>query len=427
MSKIIKSSQHTTKFANIGKRDINKDFLIEYDRVVWWFVDYLWNNTIHWKNGTLDIKNNKFDTPDFISTTNLSLVTELSARAVKIASGEAIAIIKSQTEKRRKQLFVLAKKMRDGDKSIGKLQSKIDSNPVIKPTKTGKNLIANLNSNCCQFIPDISGEFDGWLRIHAIGKRYGHIYMPIKFTRHSKNLAKKGYTLMSSWKILNGVVYSTWQMEKPKSIGTRIIGADQGYVTCLSLSDGQVTGKDNHGHDLYSIIDTMSRRKKGSNGFKRAQEQRKNYINWSINQLDLTDIKELRLERLFQMRKGTNMGNKLGHWTYTEINTQIISRCDELGVPVKEQSATYRSQRCSDCGWTQKSNRKGKEFICKQCGSIHDADINGALNHEADIYQLPVGFWQTNPNRKGFYWTIAGIYDISGFDLSGGAFIVPYV
>ena len=68
MSKIIKSSQHTTKFANIGKRDINSDFLNEYDRVLWWFVDYLWNNTIHWKNGTLDIKNNKFDAPDFIST-----------------------------------------------------------------------------------------------------------------------------------------------------------------------------------------------------------------------------------------------------------------------------------------------------------------------------------------------------------------------
>ena len=99
MSKIIKSSQHTTKFTNIGKLGINKEFLNEYDRVVWWFVDYLWNTKIKWKNGTLDIKNNKFDTPDFISTTNISLVTELSARAVKIASGEALAIIKSQTEK----------------------------------------------------------------------------------------------------------------------------------------------------------------------------------------------------------------------------------------------------------------------------------------------------------------------------------------
>ena len=146
MSKIIKSSQHTTKFTNNGKLDINSDFLNEYDRVLWWFVDYLWNNKIQWKNGTLDIKNNKFDALDFISTTNLSLVTELSARAVKIASGEALAIIKSQTEKRRKQLYILAKKMRDGDTSISKLQSKIDSNPVIKPTKTGKNLIANLNS-----------------------------------------------------------------------------------------------------------------------------------------------------------------------------------------------------------------------------------------------------------------------------------------
>ena len=421
--KIIKSSQHNTVFANSGKQLIMSEFLTEYDRVLWWFVDYLWNNEIKWSNNrTLDIKNNKLDVPAFISTIDIGLITDLSARAVKLSAGEALSIIKSRTEKRRKQFYVLAKQMKAGDKSITKLQSKIDSNQLTKPTRTSNNNVANLDSNCCKFIPDTTGIFDGWLKLSALGKKYGHIFIPIKLTRHSNNLAKKGYKMITSWQISNKTLYSRWETTREKSSGIKILGADQGYVTCLSLSDGQTTGKDIHGHDLYSIINTLSRKKKGSNGFKKAQEHRTNYINWSINQLDLSDVKELRLEKLFQMRNGSNIGKKLSHWTYTQINTQIINRCNELGVPVKEQSASYRSQRCSDCGWTQKSNRNGKEFICKQCGVCHDADINGALNHEADLYRLPIGFWQKKYNIKGFYWTETSVLNLSGAEL-----IVPHV
>lgn len=423
MTKIIKSSQHTIKFANIGKQLILNEFLAEYDRVLWWFVDYLWENKIIWGNNkVLDIKNNKFNVPNFISTINIDLVTDLSARAVKLAAGEALSVIKSRTEKRKKQYYILAKKMSKGDTSIKKLQSKIDSDPLTKPTKTQNNTVANLDSNCCKFIPNTLSKFNGWLKLSALGKKYGHIYIPIKFSKHSNQLAKKGYKMITSWQISNKTLFSKWEIEREKTSGNKILGADQGYVTCLSLSDGQTTGKDIHNHDLHSIINKLVRKKKGSNGFAKAQAHRTNYINWSINQLDLSDVKEIRLEKLYQMRKGSNMGRNLSHWTYTQINTQIISRCGDLGVPVILQSASYRSQRCSDCGWTQKSNRKGKEFICKQCGSIHDADINGALNHEADLYQLPIGFWQKKFNIKGFYWNETLVLTLSGAEL-----IVPHV
>ena len=270
MKTIIKSSQHNIKFANIGKQLILKEFITEYDRVLWWFVDYLWNNKIIWGNNrTLDIKNNKLDVPSFISTTDIDLITDLSARAIKLASGEALAIIKSRTEKRRKQLFVLAKQMRAGDKSISKLQSKIDSNPLSKPTRNSNNLVANLDSNCCKYIPDTTGIFDGWLKLSSLGKRYGHIYIPIKTTRHSNQLAKKGYKMITSWQISTNTLYSRWETTREKSTGSKIIGADQGYVTCLSLSDGQTTSADMHGHDLHSIINKLSYKKKGSNGFKR--------------------------------------------------------------------------------------------------------------------------------------------------------------
>ena len=169
MANIIKSSQHSTKFTNTGKMDVLAEFLDEYERMKWWFVEYLWVNSVKWGNNgqVLDIKNNRLDVPSFISTTNISYTSDLSARAIKIASSEALSIINSTLKKRKSQLYVLANKMREGKVSeVKRLQSKIDSNPLTKPTTNSKKSSALLNSNCCQFIPSETVEFDGWLKIY---------------------------------------------------------------------------------------------------------------------------------------------------------------------------------------------------------------------------------------------------------------------
>ena len=421
MATIVKSSRHSTKFANIGKQSILQDFLREYHRVIWLLVDYLWETRIEWGDEhVFDIKHQQLDIPMFISTTDIGIETRLSARALKTATGEAIGIVKSRTAKRRKYQYKMKALMRSGDLADAqRMQSKIDSTPLTKPSKS-RTLTANLNSICCEFIEVKSAEFDGFLKLKSLGKQYGTIYVPIKNTRHSKQLQSRGYHLMSSWQISLDEVCSRWEMEKPTNdvTKTKIVGIDQGYKTCVTLSDGQVTGHCLHGHDLESIIGTISRKKRGSKGFARAAAHRTNYINWSIKQLNLADVKEVHLEKLRHVRRGRNIGTKLGHWTYTQINEQISSICEELGVPVIEQDSRYRSQRCNDCGWTQKSNRKGKEFCCRRCGVIRDADLNGALNHEVDIYPLPFGIWHMKMNRVGFYWTDDGIYDSYGQEIT---------
>lgn len=423
MSKIVKSSTHSLRFANTNKQAQVRAFLTEYNRAIWWFVDYLWTTRIEWAGRILDVSHNRLDVPTFISTVDIDFPSTLSARAIKLASGEAIGIVKSQTAKRRRQLHVLSTKMSGGDvSSVRNLQKKIDSQPLIKPSRMRNSLFANLDSNCCKFIPEKTAEFDGYLKLHALGKSFGTIYLPIKFTRHSNKFQSADYELMTSWQIGLDAVHSRWCGESQVPLGNRIVGADQGLTTCLSLSDGQVTQKCRHGHDLSSIIADLGRKTKGSAGFRRAQNHRTNYINWSINQLNLFGVSELRLEKLFQMRKGVRTSAALNRWTYTQINAQIISRCEALGVRVVEQSATYRSQRCSECGWTHKPSRKGKEFTCTSCACVIDADVNGALNHEADLYRLPAGLWQQKLNKAGFFWTETGLFDSAGREL-----IVPDV
>jgi transposase len=331
-----------------------------------------------------------------------------------------------------------------------KLQTLINEQPLTKPTSSGNLIHPNLDSNCCDFIEiagpyceykvqkeiidketgeittlwkviptkTINPEFDGFLKLYCLRKPFGHIYIPIKYTKHTNKLINKGYQRKTSWIIGKDSVSSLWGYDPLPTTGTIIVGADQGAKTCLTLSNGQATTTNKHGYDLASIMKKLSRRKKGSKGFKRAQEERTNYINWAINQLDINNIKELRLEKLYDVRRGCNSGRFLGHWTYTAINKKIINRCQEEGVPIKEQSPTYRSQRCSKCGWTHKSNRKKKEFKCICCGYSLDADLNGACNHVVDLFPLPIGMWRSQLNRKGFFWNETGLFDSIGQELT---------
>jgi transposase len=428
---ILKSSRHSINYANIGKRNMLDLFVSDMRDAVWTMVDYLWENRIEWctidkKRGkiihVLDVKNNKFDVPNFISTTEFNF-GDLSARAIKRATSQALGIVSSSTKKRKKQYYKLAEKMRSGSdpKSYKRLQSKIDSNPLTKPNRQTKTFDINLDSNCVKYIAKnqtkVSG-FDGWLVLKSIGKKYGEIILPINDTKHTNKLQERNFERKTSWLINNNEVKSIWSKRVKPTEGTKILGADQGLTTCLTLSDTQITKPNEHGYDLKSIIDILCRKKPGSNAYKATQEHRKNYINWSIKQLNLTNVKEFRLEELRNVRKGKKSSALLAHWTYTEINNQIFNLCGELGVPVTEQGSQYRSQRCNCCGWVQKLNRCRKEFICKSCGYSHDADVNGAMNHAVDLYPLPFNFWRMQLNRKGFFWTSEGIYDTYGSEIT---------
>jgi len=121
---------------------------------------------------------------------------------------------------------------------------------------------------------------------------------------------------------------------------------------------------------ISKIQDILSRKKKGSCGFRRAQEHRKNYINWSLNQLDFNNVKEIRLEKIVNIRKGKRNSRKLSHWTYTLIKRKLIGLSEDKGFIFVEQDNKFRSQRCSSCGFVHKSNRLAKTFKCKStnCG-----------------------------------------------------------
>lgn len=398
---LTRRSRHTTRFTNQEKHNKLNQFVDAYANAVEFYVNHIFPT----------IKN--YECPKHISVKGVKpKETTLSQRALTCASNQACGIIRSTTERPRKVLYVINKLKTEGKECKG-LQEWFDKYKFTKPVINKENFKCEISSICCDLKKDKNFYF---LQLRSISKTLGKIRIPLKPHKQSNKWQSKGKTL-NSFLISKDYIEIRYEVNNELKTTGKTVGADQGKLTCLSLSDNQTTGKNKHDHDLNSIMKALERRKKGSKGFKRAQEHRENYINWSINQLNFKDIKKVNLERVKNIRKGESGSRLMSHWTYTLIKDKLFRLCEEQEVLVKEQSCIYRSQRCSACGLVKRSNRHGKVYICDTCGYVSDADINASKNHEIE---LPVvfGLLHKGHNVEGFYWLETGIYDLSGKEIA---------
>ncbi len=415
---MILSSRHYINNANTNKLQTLKEFIKEYRRVAQIYIDYLWTNginiTTHKKDKTktyhFDAKT-KLDCPDMLCDT-LDIQTTLTGRARKCCLTQVLGIIKASVEKQRKRYFVANSKRAQHKHIPKKLRKALRHHKPVKPNIS--NINPELNSVCVDYKQD-DRTFDGWLRLHSFtnDKRAFSVKLPIKHHRHSRKLSNNG-VLMSSFLLTDKYVDMRWTQNTVDNKGTMTVGADQGIKTVLTLSDGQTTpDTDKHGHSLVSILQKMSRKKKGSKAFRKAQEHRTNFINWSINSLCFANIKQINFEEVKYLRFGSGTSRHMSHWTYTDIRDKVDKRCSLEEVLLKYDSSTYYSQRCSQCGIVLKSNRKGKVYSCKNCGFEVDSDMNAALNHQHCLPDIS-GLRNLKMNIVGFFWKPDGVYTLNG-------------
>ena len=66
---------------------------------------------------------------------------------------------------------------------------------------------------------------------------------------------------------------------------------------------------------------------------------------------------------------------------YGLFKQKLRSKCELHGIAYHEVSEAYTSQTCSHCGQVRKANRIYRGlYKCDQCGTVINADINGAVN-----------------------------------------------
>ncbi|MCU4394296.1 RNA-guided endonuclease TnpB family protein, partial [Acinetobacter parvus] len=71
--------------------------------------------------------------------------------------------------------------------------------------------------------------------------------------------------------------------------------------------------------------------------------------------------------------------------SWTTLRTMLKYKCENAGVCYEEVNEAYTTQICSCCG-SRSSSPKGRaglgirEWQCMECGTLHDRDVNSALN-----------------------------------------------
>lgn len=386
---MIKSTKVSTKFSNIEKRNKLGSFIKDYKDVMLQFVDIFWED--------------RFNLNSLVNKEQCSKVkTQLSARAIQAAGKQASAIVRGTIQKQKQRYWRYDKLVQSGEtENAARLLNIINKNEASKPNLD--NVEPVLDSRFVNIDLENNTSFDGWLTISSLYKGQKKLYIPFKRTKHFNNLFNGN--LKQSIQISKTRITLFFEIEKPalKTIGD-ILGIDIGQNETISCSNGFQTVPDCHGHTLKSICNKLARCKKGSHGFKRAQAHRKNFIHWSINQLNLGGIKTVRLENIKNMRRGRTSSKSLSGWTYPEIFGKIEALCELHGVRVERINPAFTSQRCSQCGWTQKSNRNAKSFACHKCGHTMDADINASINISKYLQPLPSNAKIQHINKEGFYW-----------------------
>jgi transposase len=193
--------------------------------------------------------------------------------------------------------------------------------------------------------------------------------------------------------------------DKPSKDKGKTLGIDIGINSLLSCSNGYQSPKtDIHGWTLKKIIEKQARKKHNSKAFLRAREHQYNFINWSINQLNLRGVKQINIETLAYMKYKKKFDKQTRLWSYPRTFGKLDDFCSSHGVRVEQENPAYTSQRCSRCGWTQKRNRHGERFKCAKCGFTTNADLNAAVNLSLSLSDPAIS---KGCSRAGFYWPLS--------------------
>lgn len=332
---MIRRATVSLKNSNNGKKEQLYQLLVEYNKVVNIFIDYLWDN-------------GQFS-GSFVKNTNW-VNTWLSARLLQCASKQALAIVKSQRKKQHKTKPVFSKLVMDLDSRFASIEQ--DSN-----------------------------SFDLWITLTSIGNKL-KLVLPSNKHYHFNNF--KDWQMKQSIKISykNNSLYCDIYFEKEapaiKTIG-KSIAVDIGYKKLLVDSNKVFYGK-----DFENLCTKISKKQQKSKSFDKALKERDYYINKVVKELPLAECKEIVIELLKDVKKNSKLSkkfmNKLQRWTYPKVISRIKLTSELLGVQVVEVNPRNTSRTCPKCLNVDKASRKGELFKCTECSYSEDADYVGALN-----------------------------------------------
>ena len=241
------------------------------------------------------------------------------------------------------------------------------------------------------------------IKIPKIGKLKTVIdrkfYGNLKSVTISKNKTNQYYASI----LVEEDVY--WKQDTGKSVGI-----DLGLNYLLTLSDG--TKIDNprwfreNQTKLKRAQQHLSRKTKGSNRYKhqklkvaKLHQKTSNQRMWFLHDISSKLVNEydhILMEDLnvAGMVKNHCLAKSISDVSFSKFVTMLSYKCSWYGRTFHKIDRFYPSSKtCSSCGYkVDKMPLDIREWICPECGVVHDRDINAAKNIEnkglMDLYNL---------------------------------------
>jgi putative transposase len=203
---------------------------------------------------------------------------------------------------------------------------------------------------------------------------------------------------------------------------SKSIGLDLGLTHFLIDSQGK---KIDNPHFLKQELEKLkyldrclSRKTKNSNSYKKCKLKRaklfksitnkRNYFFHCVSKslienFDFIYVEDLSINNMIKNRK---LSRAISDVSWSRFISILSYKCDWYGVSLHKINKWFASSKtCSECGYQiDKLDLSIREWVCPDCGEVHDRDINAALNilkrGEFEVLQT-----QNKKLSKGIYLT----------------------
>lgn len=235
----------------------------------------------------------------------------------------------------------------------------------------------DLNQFSAYIIPEFeTKEFDIWFNVISLIPRK-RLKIPCRKTKIFNEACQEG-KLRKSFKLLriDGEYYIQCFVEFPevKKENDNLIGIDVGLNNAIATSDGKILGK-----ELKDLRIRTKWRK-----YKRKLSSSKQWLNYYAKKLvSLYPNTDFVVEKLLfkgKRNRSKEFRRRNNNWPYAWLSKKLEELGKVEGFHLIKVNPCFTSQRCPECGFTDKANRVGGLFSCKQCGFREDADVVGAIN-----------------------------------------------
>lgn len=235
----------------------------------------------------------------------------------------------------------------------------------------------------------------GWIPFKKAAIKYADGY--VQYGKHqfklwdSYGLSKYNVKTGSFVEDSRGRWYVCLVVEAPKTektTSTKAIGIDLGLKSIATCSDGTVISNPKFYRQYeqkLGIAQRAKNKKRVRALHAKIANSRKDHLHKTSSILVKNNamivIGNLSAKKLVK----TKMAKSVLDAGFSAFKTMLKYKCENAGVLFEEVNESYTTQTCSCCG-SRSSSPKGRaglgirEWQCMECGTLHDRDVNSALN-----------------------------------------------